>query len=325
MTPEQFHKALAKGPAPAYFFSGPEVGVKKAAVDALVALVPQGVRDFNVQVFHAFEADFAHVMTAARTLPFLGSRRVVVLRDVEKTRLDQMGRAELLEEYLAAPSPETVFVVTTGDDAKARSLAKQHAERWVHVEFRALQGDALARALREEAARLGVRLTEDGLGALLEATGADLATARNELAKLRAALGEGGAVDEAAVGRYAAGYEHHRSFDIVDLIARRDLAGALRVLNELTIKDEEYLGLLGGIGKRLRVLWYLAGGEREVPKEFRVYPGQLAKFRTDARRFTREEIERGFAGLQALDERVKSTAVPPKLLLEHFLIGSLPR
>lgn len=326
MTPEQFRKAVAKGqPAPAYFFSGPEAGLMKEALDAVVALVPEAARDFNVQVFHAFEADFVEVMNAARTLPFLGPRRVVVLRDVEKTRLDQMGRAELLAEYLAAPAPETVFVVTTEDEAKAKSLAKQHAERWAHVEFRALQGDALARALREEAARQGVRFTGGGLAALIEATGADLATARNELAKLRAALGEGGAIDEEAVGRYVAGYAHHEGFQIVDAIARRDQAGALRILNEVTIKDEEFLGLLGMIGKRLRVLWYLAGGEREVPKEFRVYPGQLGKLQADARRFTREEIERGFAGLQALDERVKSTAVAPKLLLEHFLLAFLSR
>ena len=203
----------------------------KEALDAVAALVPEAPRDFNVQVFHAFEADFAEVMTAARTLPFLGARRVVVLRDVEKTRLDQMGRAELLGEYLAAPGPETVFVVTTEDDAKAKSLAKQHAERWVARRVpRLAGGGAVAGAARGGGAPRRAPRRRRGSGELLEATGADLATARNELAKLRAALGEGGTVDEAAVGRYVAGYEHHESFDIVDAVARRDLAGALRIL-----------------------------------------------------------------------------------------------
>jgi DNA polymerase III delta subunit len=45
----------------------------------------------------------------------------------------------------------------------------------------------------------------------------------------------------------------------------------------------------------------------------------------DARRFTREEIERGLEGLLLLDARVKSTQVPQKLLLEHFLLGFLSR
>lgn len=326
MTPEQLRKALARGTvAPAYFFSGPEAGTMQEALDAVAALVPEAARAFNVQVFHAFEADFAEVLTAARTLPFMAGRRVVVLRDVEKTRLDQMGRAELLEEYLAAPEPMTVLVVTTGDEDRAKTLAKKHAGRWTHVEFRALAGAALAKALRDEAARLGVGLAEDGLAALLESTGADVGRARNELAKLRAALGKGGVVDAAAVDRYVAGYEHHTAFAITDAVSRRDLAGSLRLLSEVTFaKDEEFLGLLGQIGKRLRILWYLAGGDRNVPREFRA-DYAASKWGADARKFTRAEIERGLEGLRALDDRVKSTQVPPKLLLEHFLVSFLSR
>jgi DNA polymerase III subunit delta len=325
VTPEQLRKALAKGPpAPAYLFSGPETGLKKAALDALVALVPEATRTFNVQVFHAFEDEMVDVLTAARTLPFMGARRVVVLRDIEKTRLDQAGRAERLAEYLAAPEPMTAFVVTTEDEERAKTLGKKYDPHWVHVEFRALQGDTLARALRAEVARLGCSMDDEALEALLAATGADLARAGNELAKLRSALGEGGAIDAAAVRCYVAGYEHRRIFDIVDAMGHRDLTGTLRLLNTITIDDKEILGLLGQIGKRLRILWYLAAPASEVPKAFNAQ-WQLQKLRSDARNFTRAEIECGLEGLRVLDDRVKSTAVPPKLLLEHFLLGFLSR
>jgi DNA polymerase III delta subunit len=108
-------------------------------------------------------------------------------------------------------------------------------------------------------------------------------------------------------------------------VSRRDLAGSLRVLNAVTLKDEEFLGLLGQIGKRLRVLWFLADGGREIPQEFRPYRGMAEQLRPDARRFTRAEIERGLEGLRALDDRVKSTQVAPRLLLEHFLLDFLSR
>ncbi len=324
MTPEQFRKALAKGgPAAAYLFSGPETRGKRAALRALVALVPEATRDFNLQVFHAFEADLTEVLTAARTLPFMAPRRVVVLRDIEKMRLDQGGRAERLAEYAVAPAPESVLVVTTEDEERAKSLGKLVAAGLVQVEFRPLKGAALAAALREEAAQFGCRLEDAGLAALLEATGEDLGRALNELEKLRSALGEGAAIGADAVARYVAGYEHHRSFDIVDAMSRRDLAGSVRLLEEIALKDEEFLGLLGQIGKRLRVLWFLAGGGRSVPEEFRVSAYQLERLRGDGRRFTRAEIERGLGLLRAVDERVKSTAVPPRMLLEHFLISFL--
>jgi len=325
LTPEQFRREIGRGKAaPAYLFTGSEARLKREALDALVAIVPRGVRDFNVQVFHAFECDLAEVLTAAGTMPFMGSRRVVILRDIDKMRATE-GRSTLLEEYLKAPAPETIFVVTTDDDDKAKSLVKRHGDAWVVVVFNPLKGAALATAVNAEAARLGCTIDASAIAELIEVTGEDQARVFNELAKLRLAVGAAGAIDGAAVARYAAGYVHHGSFDIVDAISRRDLPGSLRLIGEVAIKDEEFLGLLGMLGKRLRVLWYLSGGEREVPKVFRLYPGQVDKLRPDAKRFTRAEIEQGLQGLAVLDDRVKSTAVAPKLLLEHFLLGFLPR
>jgi len=324
LTPDQFRREIGKGKAaPAYLFTGSETLLKREALDALVAIVPQGVRDFNVQVFHAFESDLAEVLTAAGTMPFMGSRRVVILRDIDKMRATE-GRSTLLEEYLKAPAPETIFVVTTDDDDKAKSLVKRHGDAWVVVVFNPLKGAALTTAVKAEAARLGCTIDASAIAELIEVTGEDQARVFNELAKLRLAVGAAGAIDGAAVARYAAGYAHHGAFDIVDAISRRDLPGSLRLIGEVTIKDEEFLGLLGMLGKRLRVLWYLSGGAREVPKEFRVFPSQVDKLRPDAKRFTSAEIEQGLLGLALLDDRVKSTAVAPKLLLEHFLLSFLP-
>lgn len=326
MTPEQFRKEIGKGrAAPAYLFTGSETLPKREAIDALVATVPEGLRAFNVQVFHAFESDLAEVLTAAATQPFMGSRRVVVLRDIDKYRLDQAGRGEMLEAYLQSPSPETTLVATTEDAAKSKTPGKQFGEAWTVVVFSPLKGAALATAVKAEAARLGCAIDAAAVEELIELAGDDQAQVFNELAKLRLAVGAGGAIDGAAVAKYAAGYAHHGAFDIVDAISRRDLPGSLRLIAEVTIKDEEFLGLLGMLGKRLRVLWYLCGGAREVPREFRVFPGQLEKLRLDARRFTQAEIEQGLHGLGRLDEALKSTAVAPKLLLEHFLLGFLPR
>ncbi len=324
MTPDQLRREIDKGrAAPAYLFTGSETLLKREAIDALVSLVPAGLRDFNVQMFHAFECDLAEVLTAAGTLPFMGARRVVVLRDIEKMHPTE-GRNQLLEDYLKDPAPETIFVVTTDDDDKAKSLVKRLGDVVAVVAFNPLKGAALAGAVRGEAARLGCTIDTSAVTALIEATGEDRARVFNELAKLRLAVGAGGAIDDATVARYAAGYVHHGAFDVVEAISRRDLPGSLRLIGEVAIKDEEFLGLLGMLGKRLRVLWYLAGGAREVPREFRIYPGQIDRLRPDARRYTRAEIEQGLQGLALLDERVKSTAVAPKLLLEHFLLGFLP-
>jgi DNA polymerase-3 subunit delta len=280
------------------------------------------VRAFNVQSFHAFESDLAEVLGAARTLPLFGARRVVILRDVEKLRASE-GRKDLLGEYLESPAPESVLVVTTEDEEKAKALGKRHGERWTVVAFRPPQGAALAAAVREEAARLGCSIDDAAIAALVEGTGEDRARVFNELEKLRSAVGPGGAVDVAAVERYAAGYAHHGLNDIVDAVGGRDLRGSLRLLQEVALKDEDVLLLLGMLGKRLRVLWFLAHPPLAVPKVFNV-TWQIDRLRPQARRFTRAELEKGLRSLVVLDGLVKSTAVPPRLLIEHFLLGLLP-
>lgn len=324
MGPEELRRAVAKGNLkPVYFFTGAETLRKREAIDALIATVPEGVRAFNVQIFHAFEADLSEVLTAAGTLPFLGSRRVIVLRDVEKMRLDQAGRDQQLEDYLKAPAPETILVLTTEDADRAKSLVKKHGAAWTVVAFEPLKGATLASAVKAEAVRLGCTIDAPAVAALIGVTGDDQARVFNELDKLRSAVGAGGAIDGDVVARYAAGYVHHGAFDIVDAISRRDLVGSLRLLGEVTFKDEEFLPLLGMLGKRLRVLWYLAAPAIDVPKVFNV-TWQLGKLAPDARRFTRAELERGLQELARVDDAVKSTAVAPKLLLEHFLLGFLP-
>jgi DNA polymerase III delta subunit len=114
------------------------------------------------------------------------------------------------------------------------------------------------------------------------------------------------------------------SSDIIKAITARDVTQTLRLLHEITIKDGDFLMLLGMLGKQLRVLWYVAGGERNLPREFWMRREDLEHVRANAKRFTRAEIERGLQGLRLLDERVKSIDVPSKLLLEHFLLDFLP-
>lgn len=323
MGPQEFLRRIAKTlPAPAYFFPGPELHLKRRALDALVALVPQGVRDFNLNVFHGGEADLAEVVGAARTVPFAAPRRVVILRDLEKFKLSDR-RLGLLEEYLQAPPPETCFVATTEDADAAKGLRKRFGALWEEVAFAPLGGKQLEAEVQRAVERLGCRIAPGAVGALLEATGEDLGRVLRELEKLRSAVGEGGLIGEPEVLLHVAGYVYQSQFDLVARISARDLPASLRLLAKLVVKQEDALPLMGLVGKRLRVLLCLAAGARELPKVFNVFPSQAAALRQDARRFTREELERGLAALLRVDTAIKTTALPPRLLLEHFLVGLL--
>lgn len=322
--PAQLRRALAQGsPEPAYLFSGPELHLKRLAIGELAAGVPAASREFNVEVFHGFEADLAAVLGAARTVPLLAPRRLVVLRDVEKMRLTE-GRGELLEEYLKGPAPETTLVITTESEEKARDLAKRFGAWWTEVVFAPLGGPEFEARLRQEAERLGCALAPAAAAALAEATGTDLARALAELEKLRLAVGPGGAVGEDEVARLVAGYDHQSLEDLLRAISARDLARSLRLLATTVGRPEEALLFLGLLGKRLRLLWFFAGEGRALPPGVRTWPAKPEELRAWGRRFAREEIARGLAALAEVDAALKGGAqVPPRLILESFLFSLL--
>ena len=323
MVPQDFHRRLAKGlPGPAYFFSGPESRIKQRALEALMTLIPEGIRPFNVNIYHGNETDLAEVVAAARTVPFMAPRRLVILRDLEKLRRTER-RSDLLEEYLRAPVLETVLVMTTEETDAAKTLKKRYGEWWVDVEFAPLRGRQMAEEIEWEVARLGCRIAPEAVGPLLDATGADLGRVQRELEKLRSAVGEGGLIGEREILRHVAGYGYQNHFDLLNAISARDLEGSVRLLSRVLVREDEVQGLMGLIGKRLRVLWFFAAGVPEIPAVFKVYPSQKALLRRDAGRFTRQELERGLADLLRIDLAIKTTTASPRLLLEHFLLGLL--
>ncbi len=327
MRAEELERALARGEAgPAYFFTGPEVRLKERVLARIAQLVPEGLRDFNVVVHHAFEADIGEVVGSARTAPFMAPRRVVVLRDAEKMRLGE-GAADLLGAYLADPSPETVFVVTTESDERAKELRRRFKEaRWAEVAFGPFQGRELERLVGEEAARLGLRLDAAAVPALVEAAGSDLGRIAGELEKLRTALGEGGSVGEEEVALHVVGYAHRGVRDLLAAVSARDVEGSLRALGTVPLRPDDWMPFMGMLGRQLRLLWFYAGGGRGAPAAMRVWPSLAAQLRRDAARFTREEIERGIELLAETDALMKGgSGLPPRLLFERFLLRFLPQ
>ena len=79
----------------AYLFEGPEENIKDSALAALrKAVLPEGLEEMNEAQMDAPSADA--VIAAAETLPFLGEKRLVIVRD----QPGLTGRAECDEKLL---------------------------------------------------------------------------------------------------------------------------------------------------------------------------------------------------------------------------------
>lgn len=354
MKPPEFFRVLARaGPSPVYFFYGQEKFLKTKAIDDILKVVPEGQRDFNCDQYYGGETPLAEVLTVARTLPFIAPRRVVIFRDMEKIRLSAADSAlfgrylddpklktggkselrvelQLLADYLRDPSPRTTLVFTTEADSAGRTWSKKCASLWTPVDFSPLRGRDLRRAVQEAAKERGVRIGVEAADRLVEAAGSDLGRINQEMEKLATSVGRGGEISVDLVHLLVCGYAYQRMFDLVQAFANRDLAAALALIDSLFPVDRAYQSavwqregpqLMGMLARRLRILRYLAEGDSgKTPASFRLQKWQLTELRRQAAGFTPGELDGALGELLRIDRLFKSSSLPPRLLLERFLL-----
>ncbi len=226
-------RALGRGDlAPVYYLCGPEDILKDEAVRAIIerGLEP-AERDFNLDQRNAqgLEPEALHALV--NTLPMMAARRVVVIRDIDLWK-KKSGPREVLERYLANPSPETVLVLVErapGED-KERNWAPDPTllAGSYGVLVDRLPVDRVPRWLAYHARRLGVSFGEGAAEHLALAADYDLGALRSELEKLASLEGEG-PLSRDQVGDLV-GIRHGETLeDWVEALISDDTAAAARL------------------------------------------------------------------------------------------------
>jgi DNA polymerase-3 subunit delta len=322
--------SLAKGQAePVYLLLGDDEGSKAPLLDAFTALVEEGLRGFNVERFHANDTPPDEVVAAARTLPFLGGRRVVIYLRAEMALKPRKGRGAdteaedeaaaggegeapaptslvSLEEYLQKPSPDTCLVIVAADINRGTRIGKLLMAHAAVVEFwgfkagpdsrGAVLRDALDAAQDYVAARVraqGSTIEEDAVERLLAHAGADAMVLRADLARVLTFCTGRSRIELDDVRAVVGGAVSLDDWAVVGAIERRDAAGALRELDLMLDGGASPYAVLGQLG------WFVRA---KMP---RLAPAQVAG-----------AVRRVFE----TDLALKTSRGEPRVLLERLVV-----
>lgn len=175
------------------------------------------------------------LMDTARGLPFLGERKVVIVRNAERIPLGERERiAERLPELDARSL--VVFVIEPDDEQKGLPktdpLMKAIAKHGAIEEAKADKAQVTAE-LRTRAAELEVTLDPAAARVLLEMTSEHITTAIAELEKCALYVGAGGKITEDVVRTVATPSRDFQVFKMLDAICSGNAALALQQLEDL--------------------------------------------------------------------------------------------
>lgn len=276
MTPRELDAALARGKIrPVYLVIGDDEAGKDEVVARLTALVDEDLRAFNVERFHASEARPDDVVLAARTLPMLGERRVIIYLHVERLFKGKRKAAEAdeeagagdadtpavdpggLEGYVTSPEPSSVLVLVGTDinrttklgkllDAKAHTVACDGFEQTFGRPDAALRQAMQFAAQRFKAA--GKRADAAALTVLVERAGPDIVRLRKDVDTLVLFVGDAPAVTDRDVRAVVGSAQQLDEWGVTNAIGARDVAGALRQVDLSLENGGVPFMLLGQLG-----------------------------------------------------------------------------
>jgi DNA polymerase-3 subunit delta len=306
VTPSTLRTQVASGQtASLYMLVGADEVEKSAVAGEFAGMVEEDLRAFNVERLYGGETRVDALADAARTLPMMAPRRVIIVMESEKLfipkRESKAADEELdrLAAFIGSPPAHATIVFVFGATDDRRRLIKLLREKAQVVDCGSVENAADAeRWVRARAARDNIRLEPAAVRALVERAGNDVVRLRGGLERVALyAMGASAITSEDVHEAVAAGPGEQANFGIANAIGRGDVREALKELG---------LALEAG----------------SAP--FFV----LGQIRAAAERLPAQQLEAGIEAVFRTDLALKSSGGDQRILLERLVVelaGSVSR
>jgi len=325
MEPRELERHLKRNElAPVIFLWGEESWLVDEAIRQIeaVILAPES-RAFDHEVFYGDEAEPQAIVSAAQTLPWLASQRVVLVREAEA-----LPRAAdpALVAYCKQPSPSTCLIFTAQRAEASRALFALLLKLPWAVRFRRLLARDLTAWIEQRLATRGCRITSEASAALIEAVGNDLRLLATEIDKLVTFVGTQQAIGVESLIALTGDMRESSAFELARLLSTGDLAGAMRAWEKFA-SSGEYPGLaLGAIIHHVRQLWRIklaqhAGTSPErLARELNIPAFTIRRLSTQAAALGTEQLRQWLDALLEADQTLKRSGLPPRSVFERLIL-----
>ena len=176
---------------PLYLILGPDESAKVSLAAEFLELVEPELRAFNVDRAYGGETTPAALVDAARTLPLMAPRRIVLVTHAERLlapkRESEAATRDLetLERYIKAPVDSSTIVMIAGELDRRRSIAKLLSTAAAVVECHGpVDGAEAVRWIRDRVAQEGMAIEPRAARLLADRAGPDVGRLRGDLERL---------------------------------------------------------------------------------------------------------------------------------------------
>lgn len=321
----------------AVLIAGDEHVLRRRVIADTLEALGIGPDDFDIEQFNADARPVADWLASVGTAPFMGDRRVAIVRHVY--RVSKPG--DLLTKKAVDALPASALLLLVGDEENAASMDAQRrletsARAWTalgtnktlhRIECR-VPAAQVQGALREDATAMGKSLTPGAAAKLAELVGYSYSLAFEELTKIALYAGEAPVIQEADVLAAATPSREWNVWRMIDAMLAGQVGRALhdaRVLIGRSKRPEEQIHaeIIPQFLRTLRLAWQAKAQMDRVPaSQYELVrpalskapePGQRAASAL-ARRLSYAQLRACLAEVARLDAATKGLAASASAL-----------
>lgn len=333
MVPDEFRQQAAVGKVPPIVLViGSEPYLQTKVAQAIRnAVLQNAVPGLNDDSFIAGDTPVESIISAARTLPMLAQRRLVVVRQIERWETAGKGDRDAIERianYAAKPVGSCVLVLMGSKiDGRKRLATMAKKGNWLvacdPISRGGIPGFIIARANER-----GVRIAPPTAELIADVVGTELGGLVDAIERLCLFVGAKDAIDEDDVGVCLVRVKASSVWELVGAIGQRDMGRALAALDAVYDHRDKGLPLVGTMAWSARQLLRFESSLRrgmspaQAAQAAGAPPFRANELADQCRKSTRQDLERWLEAIARVDLDLKGASKrPPKAVLEHAVLA----
>ena len=280
--------------APVYLLAGSEQLLRQRELARLKAAhLDRASGEFNFNLFFAGCDPVQKALESALTLPFLGSKRVVLLRLVENLSSEEQ---DCILSYLKAPSSQTILILETEKDDLREPFLNKLSSLSKIISCRPLEERETLGWIKQEAKARGKFIEDEAVRILVNNLGRDLGLLSNALEAAILYIGARATIKAQDVAKLVGPDIKKSAFELFDAVVKHERKKSFGILDGLLKQGVSSAQILGALFYRL------------IARRSRIASGAL---------------DQALACFQETDRNIKSGRQTQRMALEILVVKLL--
>jgi DNA polymerase-3 subunit delta len=313
-----------------YLFTGPEIGERADAIDALRAAMAKAAgaspeAPLEEHSFYAGETRIGDLVSVLMNASLFAEHRLVLFKNVDQVKKKE--DVDQLVAYLAAPTDDTLLVMVSDEtsvDKRLEAAIPKENRRIFWELFEDRKTEWVSSFFRRE----GFKISSDAVESILELVENNTDALRRECSRLTLFMEKTKTIEAADIERLLSHTREESAFTLFARIADGDAAKALETLRTLLGAKEAPVQILAGLTWCFRRLAdYTALAESGRLNDFELRKAGLASkkaqrdYAAASRRYDAAAVERCVALLAEYDVELRAAgAALEEVLMDLFIV-----